>query len=251
MFFNAGGISQEKYPYFFLKINRLEGFLLLIYMSENFLEKRVEERIRGMLRKETLLRDVTFSFACRYFPQFAAYIASVITGEEVVPRHVAVQERIMNPGGRDIIADVMVYDESGNIYDLEPNTYKEGSSVERGLFHSYLVGSKLLRMGEQWNHLRRGSVIMFNRHDVMGDNESVTMISLYEPEGRKIMPSKGMRLYMVHVSPNGQRGIERDDLLRDLSVIYAEEEMILPITGKIVRYILKEGVQEKMYEYMR
>lgn len=220
-------------------------------MSENFLEKRVEERIRGMLRKETLLSDVTFSFACRYFPQFAAYIASVITGEEVVPRHVAVQERIMNPGGRDIIADVMVYDESGNIYDLEPNTYKEGSSVERGLFHSYLVGSKLLRMGEQWNHLRRGSVIMFNRHDVMEDNESVTMISLYEPEGRKIMPSKGMRLYMVHVSPNGQRGIERDDLLRDLSVIYAEEEMILPITGKIVRYILKEGVQEKMYEYMR
>lgn len=97
-------------------------------MSENILEKRVEERIRGMLRKETLLSDVTFSFACRYFPQFAAYIASVITGEEVVPRHVAVQERIMNPGGRDIIADVMVYDESGN------NTYKEGSFVERGLF---------------------------------------------------------------------------------------------------------------------
>ena len=37
----------------------------------------------------------------------------------------------MNPGGRDIITDVMVYGEDGSVYDAEPNTYAEGRAEAR------------------------------------------------------------------------------------------------------------------------
>ena len=60
-----------------------------------------------------------------------------------------------------------------------------------------------------------------------------------------------MKLIIAHVSPDGTRGDEIDELFRDLSVMYADVEMSLPETKKIVKYILDKGVQENMYEYMR
>ena len=50
----------------------------------------------------------------------------------------------------------MVYGDDGSVYDIEPNTHLEGSSMERGLFHLYLVGAKLLRMGDVGGVLGKG-----------------------------------------------------------------------------------------------
>ena len=213
-------------------------------------EEHIDAKIRRILKSETLLSDLTFRFACESFPDFPAYIASVMTGDEISVRDVRVQQRIMNPGGRDIVTDV--YGEDGSVYDAEPNTYAEGSLIERGIYHTYLVGSRLLKSGEEWRALRRGAVIMLNRHDVFGKGEAVIKV---EPciisGGKKEFYGKGMCLYMVHVSDRGEMGVERDDLLRDLFVGYYQEEMSLPMTKKVVDYILEEGVQESMYEYMK
>lgn len=76
-------------------------------------------RSGGILKSETLLSDLTFRFACESFPDFPAYIASVMTGDEISVRDVRVQQRLMNPGGRDIVTDVMVYGEDGSVYDIE------------------------------------------------------------------------------------------------------------------------------------
>ena len=88
----------------------------------------------------------------------------------------------MNPGGRDIITDVMVYGEDGSVYDLEPNKYIEDSSIERGLFHMYLVGSKLLKPGENWKDLRKDTVILLNRHDIFRDGDSLKHFSITDLE---------------------------------------------------------------------
>ena len=94
-------------------------------------EQSIDAKIKRILRSETLLSDLTFRFACESFPEFPSYIASVMTGDDVSPLYVRTEERIMNLGGRDIITDVMVYGEDGSVYDIEPNTYLEGSSMER------------------------------------------------------------------------------------------------------------------------
>ena len=201
-------------------------------------EEHIDAKIRRILKSETLLNDLTFRFACESFQDFPAYIASVMTGDEISVRDVRVQQRLMNPGGRDIVTDVMVYGEDGSDYNAEPNTYAEGS--------------RLLKSGEEWRALRRGAVTMLNRHDVFGKGEAVIKV---EPciisGGKKEFYGKGMCLYMVHVSDRGEMGVERDDLLRDLFVGYCQEEMSLPMTKKVVDYILEEGVQESMYEYMK
>ena len=113
------------------------------------IEEHIDAKIRRILKSETLLSDLTFRFACESFPDFPAYIASVMTGDEISVRDVRVQQRLMNPGGRDIVTDVMVYGEDGSVYDIEPNTYAEGSLIERGIYHTYLVGSRLLKSGEE------------------------------------------------------------------------------------------------------
>lgn len=145
-------------------------------------KQSIDAKIWKILHSETLLSDLTFRFACESFPDFPAYIASAITGETVIPKDVRLQHRIMNPGGRDIITDVMVYGEDGSVYDLEPNKYIEGSSIERGLFHMYLVGSKLLKPGENWKDLRKGTVILLNRHDIFRDGDSLKHFSITDLE---------------------------------------------------------------------
>ena len=82
-------------------------------MSE-LTEEHIDAKIKRILKSETLLSDLTFRFACESFPDFPAYIASVMTGDEISVRDVRVQQRIMNPGGRDIVTDVMVYGEDGS-----------------------------------------------------------------------------------------------------------------------------------------
>ena len=213
-------------------------------------EEHIDAKIRRILKSETLLSDLTFRFACESFPDFPAYIASVMTGDEISVRDVRVQ-RLMNPGGRDIVTDVMVYGEDGSVYDVEPNTYAEGSSIERGLFHMYLIGSKMLGKGERWSDLRKGVVIMLNRYDIFKEGKAVRHFSILDVESGEKASLCSMELYVVFVSPNGRRGVERDDLLRDLFVGYCQEEMSLPMTKKVVDYILEEGVQESMYEYMK
>ena len=69
-------------------------------------EEHIDAKIRRILKSETLLSDLTFRFACESFPDFPAYIASVMTGDEISVRDVRVQQRLMNPGGRDIVTDV-------------------------------------------------------------------------------------------------------------------------------------------------
>ena len=214
-------------------------------------EEHIDAKIRRILKSETLLSDLTFRFACESFPDFPAYIASVMTGDEISVRDVRVQQRIMNPGGRDIVTDVMVYGEDGSVYDVEPNTYAEGSSIERGLFHMYLIGSKMLGKGERCSDLRKGVVIMLNRYDIFKEGKAVRHFSILDVESGEKASLYSMELYVVFVSPNGRRGVERDDLLRDLFVGYCQEEMSLPMTKKVVDYILEEGVQESMYEYMK
>ena len=115
----------------------------------------------------------------------------------------------------------------------------------------YLIGSKMLKEGERWKNLRKGAVIMLNRHDIFKDGKAVRHFSFLDVESGEKACLSSAELYIAYVSPYGEKGVERDDLLRDLSVRYAEEEMSLPETKKIVEYIYSKGVQEKMYEYIR
>ena len=65
-------------PIFFPKNFYTSAALLLLINMSKLKEEHIDAKIRGILRSETLLSDLTFRFACESFPDFPAYIASVM-----------------------------------------------------------------------------------------------------------------------------------------------------------------------------
>lgn len=210
----------------------------------------VDSKVKMILDEETLLSDFTFRIVCECFPDFPSYIISVITGDDVDVEHVRTQVRIMNPGGRDIIADVLVYAKDGCVYDIEPNSYREGESVERGLYHTHLLGAKMLAPASAWQERKRCCVIMLNKHDVMGEGRQIIRIEALDTESGKRVSEKDALLFMVFVSAQGKES-ERDALFRDLSVKYSQQSMMLPKTKKVVEYLKERGVRNSMYDYIK
>ena len=119
----------------------------------------LREKARIYLEEQHLLDDYPFQVACKYSETFVKNVIKRITGQDVEIEKIETQEHILNPQGKEIITDVMVYAKDGTIYDLEPNTYRKGEVLERGIFHTGMLHSKLLQPSEDWTELKRGVVI--------------------------------------------------------------------------------------------
>lgn len=94
----------------------------------------LKEKAKIYLEEQHLLDDYPFQVACKYSEKFVKSVIRRITGEDIEIGKVEAQEHILNPQGKEIITDVMIYTKDGTIYDIEPNTYKKGEVLERGLF---------------------------------------------------------------------------------------------------------------------
>ena len=172
----------------------------------------LREKARIYLEEQHLLDDYPFQVACKYSQTFVKSVIKRITGQDVEIEKIETQEHILNPQGKEIITDVMVYAKDGTIYDLEPNTYRKGEVLERGIFHTGMLHSKLLQPSEDWTELKRGVV-----------------------------------LYMVNCSHQG-RDKEEKDFFHDLMSDYVKEELYFSENKTVVDYILGREEQYKMTE---
>ena len=86
----------------------------------------LREKAKIYLEEQHLLDDYPFQVACNYSETFVKSVIKRVTGEDIEIEKVVTQEHILNPQGKEIITDVMVYAKDGTIYNLEPNTYRKG-----------------------------------------------------------------------------------------------------------------------------
>ena len=147
----------------------------------------LREKARIYLEEQHLLDDYPFQVACKYSQTFVKNVIKRITGEDVEIEKIETQEHILNPQGKEIITDVMVYAKDGTIYDLEPNTYRKGEVLERGIFHTGMMHSKLLQPSEDWTELKRGVVIMLNKHDKAVENLNLHIAIQKKKHQRKVL----------------------------------------------------------------
>lgn len=207
----------------------------------------LKEKARIYLLEQHLLDDYPFQIACKHSHEFVKNIIKKITKKNVEIEKIVIQEHILNPQGKKIITDVMVYAKNGTIYDLEPNTYKKGEILERGIFHMGMLHSKLLRPSEDWVSLRRGIVIMLNKHDILKNGKSIERFDLMQNETKVKASEKGVTLFMVNCSYHGLE-TEDNDFFHDLTVDYVREELYLDENKNVVNYILGREEQYKMTE---
>lgn len=215
------------------------------------LQEKINLKIEDLIKEETLISDVSFRIACEHIPEFPLFIASIITGDEIDPVFMHTQERMFNPGGREIVADVIIYSSDGCVYDIEPNTYRDGESVERGLFHSYVIGSKMLKKGEPWDRLRRCCVIMLNQHDILKRGEPVVRIESVSSDTGESASEKASQVYIVNCSYKGDGVGKKFDLLKDLTKNYMREALTLPEMKKVVEYMVQGDVQDMIRDFIR
>ena len=207
----------------------------------------LREKARIYLEEQHLLDDYPFQVACKYSQTFVKNVIKRITGQDVEIEKIETQEHILNPQGKEIITDVMVYAKDGTIYDLEPNTYRKGEVLERGIFHTGMLHSKLLQPSEDWTELKRGVVIMLNKHDILKHDKAVEKFELTHSDTKEKASEKGVVLYMVNCSHQG-RDKEEKDFFHDLMADYVKEELYFAENKTVVDYILGREEQYKMTE---
>ena len=207
----------------------------------------LREKAKIYLEEQHLLDDYPFQVACKYSEKFVKSVIRRITGEDVEIEKVETQEYILNQQGKEIITDVMIYAKDGTIYDIEPNTYKKGEVLERGLFHAGMMYSKLLQPSEDWTELKRGVVIMLNKHDILEHGKAIEKYEMMNSDTKEKASEKGVVLYMVNCSHQG-RDKEEKDFFHDLMADYVKEELCFVENKTVVDYILGREEQYKMTE---
>lgn len=208
----------------------------------------IREKVRRMMEEQHLLDNEPFEFASRRFPEFPVSIASAIIKEDIIATNVEIQKKFLNPNqkGRAIITDVIIRTKDGRIFNLEPNTYRKGAILERGLFHSYMIGTTLLKKGEDWKNLRKGGIILQNQYDILKDGNALSKFRMQDEITGRLASEKGITLYVANCSYRGNGPLSL--LYEDLMTNYIKEETRLPINRNVVKYLLGEEVQIEMTE---
>ena len=208
----------------------------------------IKEKVRFMMEEQHLLDVEPFKLVSRRFPQFPIAIASLITDECLDNPLVEVQRRFINSDkdSRSIVTDVVIRTRDGRIFNLEPNTYRHGGIIERGLFHSYIIGATLLKHGEDWQALRKGGVILLNKYDVLGKGKALSVFRMREDGTGTSASEKGMSIYVANCSHKGDGPYGK--LYHDLMVNYLREETCMTMSRNAVEYLLEKEVQKNMTE---
>ena len=207
----------------------------------------LREKAKIYLEEQHLLDDYPFQVACKYSETFVKSVIKRVTGEDIEIEKVVTQEHILNPQGKGIITDVMVYAKDGTIYNLEPNTYRKGEVLERGIFHSGMLHSKLLQPSEDWTELKRGVVIMLNKHDILKHGKAIEKFEMTHSDTKEKASEKGVILCIVNCSHQGNDKAQ-NNYFHDLMADYVKEELYFAENKTVVDYILEREEQYKMTE---
>lgn len=102
-----------------------------------------------------------------------------------------------------------------NIYDIEPNQYKEGSEPKRGRYYHALIDTKILKTGVEYKDMKNVTIIMILPYDPYGKNRMVYTISNQCEEDRTVEYNDGLKsIYLYTKGTVGHTSQKLRDMLR-------------------------------------
>ena len=102
-----------------------------------------------------------------------------------------------------------------NIYDIEPNKYKEGSEPRRGRYYHALMDTKLLKAGGEYKDMKNVTIIMILPYDPYGKDRMVYTISNQCEEDRTVEYDDGLKtIYLYTKGKVGKASQKLRDMLK-------------------------------------
>lgn len=148
------------------------------------------------------------------------------------------------PGGRSITIDIYAVDGNDKVYDIEVQRASEGADVHRARFHSSMIDTKMLKVGQEFKEIHDSYVIFITANDVIGAgcslyhvNRTIEETGAYFNDGSHIIYVNGS--YKDDNDPVGK-------LMHDFRCL-SSVDMFYPILAEQVKYFKEtEGGQEIM-----
>ena len=106
-----------------------------------------------------------------------------------------------------------------NIYDIEPNKYKEGAEPKRGRYYHALMDTKILKTGVEYKDMKNVTIIIILPYDPYGKDRMVYTISNQCEEDGTVEYEDGLKT--IYLYTKGKKG-ETSQKLRDM-LRYIEE----------------------------
>jgi predicted transposase/invertase (TIGR01784 family) len=123
-----------------------------------------------------------------------------------------VQFQMKNLQGRSLRLDVYAVDGNGQHYNVEVQRRDSGAGAKRARYHSALLDSNILDVGEDFNNLPETYVIFITENDVLNGNKSIYHI---ERTIKELNTDFDDKAHIVYVNAQIQDETELGKLMHD------------------------------------
>ena len=214
--------------------------------AENQTELKKQETLNA-IKKLCLLDDNLMTLVFDRNIEAAELLLNIILRRnDLKVLEVIAQKEYKNPmsGGRSITIDIYAEDRDGKAYNVEVQRASSGADVHRARFHSSMIDTKMLKVGQEFKEIHDSYVIFITESDVMGAVHSLYHVNrIVEETGTPF----GDGSHIIYVN-----GSYKDDddpvgkLMHDFRCL-SSVDMFYPVLAKQVKYFKEtKGGQEIM-----
>lgn len=161
--------------------------------------------------------------------EFCKYILQVILGPEVKIKNIkrpTTQDNVKDPSHReekDVIVDVIVEDDEGNLYDIEMQVADDNDLGWRLRYYAAKLDQRYtLKKGSTYKDLKNAYLIFLCKFDPIGDNKIKYVFHTYEDSDRSKKLIDGMKKVMINAkgipTNEGRELLALVDLMNDKPV---------------------------------
>ena len=143
--------------------------------AENQTELKKQETLNA-IKKLCLLDDNLMTLVFDRNIEAAELLLNIILRRnDLKVLEVIAQKEYKNPmsGGRSITIDIYAEDRDGKAYNVEVQRASSGADVHRARFHSSMIDTKMLKVGQEFKEIHDSYVIFITESDVMGAGHSL------------------------------------------------------------------------------
>lgn len=185
-------------------------------MAENKSSKVTQdyEKVNRLIDGLTLFDDDLMSRVFDKNIKATELILRIILGRKITVIRVNGQEEVrsLDVEGRNITLDVYALDENGQEMDIEVQGNSEGAHIRRARYHSSVLDSRMLKVGQKFKELKDSYVIFIYRHDKFMKGLPVYHIDRYVRETGEIFEDGS---HIVYVNGNYKGDDEIGQLMSD------------------------------------
>lgn len=131
-----------------------------------------------------------------------------------------------------------------DIYEIEPNTYKDNAEARRARYYHALIDTKILRSGVSYDKLQNVVMIMILPYDPFGKDRMVYTVKNNCMEEPALDYEDGnITIYLYTKGTNGNPGRELQDMLK-----YLEKSTEENVTNEDIAAVHRLATEVKMDE---